>query len=242
MRLHLLAVPAFAGALLFACSSGDGAVTSNGASDGDGGGNASADGSTASKDDASMLAEDASTSSDSSSTSDAQQDSGVLPSSKPPAGTTLCKKGTFTAADVKNACNQPVSFGPAPVNECDAVTSNGGKYEVWCGAGNTYVWAEVDDLAPKKNECPVGNGNFSLSPSANYTFSAGAVGAGGASLKSTGSNPYLIGTSRSFVLEATFGATDTHGSFTIWATGIDTTCLLDGSFYDALVAGVSGSW
>lgn len=67
---------------------------------------------------------------------------------KPPQGSSLCKSGTFTGADVRAACAAGNNgFG------CDGVTTNGGRYEMWCtpvGAGVAnplrWIWVRFDDV------------------------------------------------------------------------------------------------
>jgi hypothetical protein len=178
---------------------------------------------------------------DAASPGDARADGSDALQPTPPTGATLCGKGTFKPADVRKACKTPVNFGPAPADGCDLTTSNGGRYEVWCTANTTYIWAEIDELRATPASCPV-SGDFDLSPNADYAYSgSGGVAAGPAKLVSSGKSPYPLGSGRSFALTASLGHA-TGGSMTLWAKGSDSVCPTDPTHPGALVAGALVTW
>ncbi len=81
-------------------------------------------------------------------------DSGLEP--KPPAGATLCASGTFAQGDAVKTCGEPSSvidsvIGPdgkpkTVERHCDAVTVEGGRWEVWCSPKGIYFWTRIDGL------------------------------------------------------------------------------------------------
>lgn len=92
---------------------------------------------------------------DSSTTSDALSDAGDPLAPHPPAGSTKCGEGTFTPGDAASACMKPSyelddallpdgGHGSTP-RRCDALSVDGGRWEVWCGS-KTYVWARFDGV------------------------------------------------------------------------------------------------
>jgi len=67
---------------------------------------------------------------------------------KPPVGSTMCKSGTFTAAEASGACSAGNNgFG------CNGVSTSGGRYEMWrtpAGPGVAkplrWIWVRFDDV------------------------------------------------------------------------------------------------
>ena len=161
----------------------------------------------------------------------------------PPAGTTLCKQGSLSAPDIVSACKVPTNFGPAPVQACDGATSNGGRYELWCGGGNFYFWAELDALRPvAASGCPFAAGGFFISTSGNYSVSFGAgpstvSGPGGAF-------PIALLPEQSIVVETSLAlGSATSFSLTNWIKGADSACPnAANQFQEALIAGVTISY
>ncbi|MCB9581436.1 MAG: hypothetical protein H6717_30675 [Polyangiaceae bacterium] len=69
----------------------------------------------------------------------------------PPAGTTQCGSGVFTAAEQQTTCSSPPTVGslhPSYPAQCSLATTGGGQWETWCTAtGVSYVWVLFHDVA-----------------------------------------------------------------------------------------------
>jgi hypothetical protein len=167
----------------------------------------------------------------------------------PPAGATLCKQGLLSAKDIRDACKAPPAFGGVPTDGCDQVTSDGGRYELWCTSSAQYLWARIDALRPNQPPftCPV-TPDVELAVDAVYSYTTSLVGAGSTTV-STGSPDPLrpaagpLSTHPSLVVEATLPGASTSGSANIWMRGLDTTCVRgNGNPDSVMVAGVSVTW
>jgi len=69
---------------------------------------------------------------------------------QPPAGFTRCGGGAIDPAAARTACDAvdpPLDLGMGLMKSCAAFTVTSGHYEVWCSAGEVYVWASFDELA-----------------------------------------------------------------------------------------------
>ena len=70
---------------------------------------------------------------------------------QPPAGSSKCGSGTFTAQEATAACQATPTLGsihPSFPQQCSLATSNGGLWEAWCdSSGLAYFWVRFNQLA-----------------------------------------------------------------------------------------------
>ncbi len=70
---------------------------------------------------------------------------------QPPAGSSKCGSGTFTAQEATAACQTTPTIGsihPSFPQQCSLATSNGGLWEAWCdSSGLAYFWVRFNQLA-----------------------------------------------------------------------------------------------
>ncbi len=94
----------------------------------------------------------------------------------PPAGTTKCGEGTFTAQEALTACQTPPNVGslhPSYPAQCSMADTNGGQWEAWCtSSGLSYVWVLFKEVALSQS-CSY------FAP--NFTFSSQELGYGATS-------------------------------------------------------------
>lgn len=102
----------------------------------------------------------------------ATSDAGPL-AAQPSPGAVACGEGTFSVADALAFCQSPPSdaSGPLPAR-CDAVSTTGGRYEVWCSPSATeiFVWFDALRSTGKLQDC-YGSSLFMLG-TGEYRFGA----------------------------------------------------------------------
>lgn len=73
-----------------------------------------------------------------------------VPRPKPPAGSAICGRGSFTQAQARAACAKPsttLEWSPVKARSCSEVSLSGGSWEAWCRPdGNPYVYVRFDDV------------------------------------------------------------------------------------------------
>jgi len=198
---------------------------------------------------------DGSTPPDGSAPLDASTDSGV-PTSHPPAGSTLCGSGTFDGADARTACQlAPTIPGTLPyAQSCDSASCTGGRWEIWCPAPGSstylYFWAHVDGATGPAILCSVPwDGGFL--PLTRYGEIGGGryegfTGPAGGSGDIAAAGMFLSGTPTSFDVSAqpSFGGTlDATGRLHIWIAFTPDECP-DSTSHPApeYVLGIDASW
>jgi hypothetical protein len=171
----------------------------------------------------------------------------------PPAGYTKCGEGAATPAQVKDACLQPQTASGQPMDKaCDAVTSTGAVWQVWCKAGEGhYVWIRWDGVTePNPMTCPLtfDGAVYNVPHSGylgivNYEYQISSAQGGQIAYGQV----YILDTVVSQSVEASFlvqvSADPDQGKVTAWmARSQDKSCSSSSIPYQTAVLGASVSW
>jgi hypothetical protein len=96
---------------------------------------------------------DGARSDDAASAADATTASGA----HPPSGTRLCAEGTLTQEALRATCasTDPIVLGVGIGRNCDALTTAGLDYEVWCSSDQLYLYARIREVdSASRLSCP----------------------------------------------------------------------------------------
>ncbi len=177
--------------------------------------------------------------------------------SSPPAGSTECGHGTFTAGDVTTACAAPSyilddymqsdgGFTALP-RACNALTTAGGSYEAWCTPTQVYVWVrfdQVDNLGTVK-DCH-GISLLELDEGAYEGPNYGGNGVMATTYQASGTQ--IVGTPpgqpQTATISTTVGDTATNGSLAIYLLGQTSFAggCTTGPFLPTVFAGAHLTW